>query len=167
MAFATQQVRKIAGACRAGSDHRRDHGDAAGRRLILVDTNILLDVATRDPEWATWSLGAIETASAEGPLYINAIVYAELSARYSEQGDLDEFVARAGVDLVDIPRRAAFLAARAFSQYRASGGTKTGVLSDFFIGAHASALNIPILTRDVRRYRTYFPELRLVAPHLN
>ncbi len=135
--------------------------------MILVDTNILLDLATDNSEWFDWSLEAIETAATDGPLLINVIVYAELSARYEQARDVDELLAASGIQFVDIPRTAAFLAANAFSQYRAAGGAKTGVLSDFFIGAHALALDIPILTRDVRRYRTYFPQLRLIAPQLN
>jgi predicted nucleic acid-binding protein len=135
--------------------------------LILVDTNILLDLATKDSEWWEWSLDAVKAAAIEGPLYINTIIYSELSARYESAGEADDFVEIAGVQFVDIPRAAAFLAAKAFSQYRAAGGTKTGVLSDFFIGAHATALDIPVLTRDIRRYRTYFPQLRLIAPQLN
>lgn len=135
--------------------------------MILVDTNILLDLATKDSEWWEWSLDAIKAAALEGPLYINAIIYAELSARYKHSGEVDEFVAIAGVQFIDIPRGAAFLAAKAFGRYRAAGGMRTGVLSDFFIGAHAAALDIPVLTRDVGRYRTYFPNLRLIAPQLN
>jgi predicted nucleic acid-binding protein len=135
--------------------------------LTLVDTNILFDLATRDSHWSVWSLDAIRAAAIEGPLYINAIIYAELSARYERDSDVDEFVKIAGVQFANIPREAAFLAAKAFGRYRASGGTRTGVLSDFFIGAHATMLDIPVLTRDVRRYRTYFPNLRLIAPQLN
>lgn len=135
--------------------------------MTLIDTNILFDLATRDSEWWEWSLDAMKAMSIQGQLYINGIIYAELSARYATVAQVDEFVDIAGVQYLDIPRKAAFLAAKAFGQYRAAGGTKTGVLSDFFIGAHAVALDIPILTRDVRRYRTYFPELRLIEPKLN
>jgi len=135
--------------------------------LILVDTNVLLDLATRDSEWVSWSLKALETAATEGTVYINAIVYAELSARYSNTHDVDDFVEIIGVQFLDVPRAAAFLAGKAYARYRAAGGVKTSVLSDFFIGAHAAALDVPILTRDVRRYKTYFPEVRLIAPQLN
>lgn len=135
--------------------------------MILVDTNVLLDLATRDSQWAAWSLGAIQAAAVDGPLYINAIIYAELSVRYSSVKEVDDFIEIAGVQLLDIPRVAAFVAAKAFGRYRTSGGAKTGVLSDFFIGAHAVSLDIPVLTRDVRRYQTYFPDLRLIAPQLN
>jgi predicted nucleic acid-binding protein len=80
---------------------------------------------------------------------------------------VDNFLEVTGIQVVDLSNRTAFLAAKAYSKYRLSGGTKTGVLSDFFIGAHAQALSVPLLTRDVRRYRTYFPEVRLIAPHMN
>lgn len=135
--------------------------------MTLIDTNILFDLATKDSEWWEWSLDSIKNAALTGPLYINAVIYAELSARYEQAADVDEFVAIAGVQFADVPRAAAFFAAKAFGSYRAAGGTKTGVLSDFFIGAHALALDIPILTRDVRRYRTYFPTVRLIAPQMN
>ncbi len=134
--------------------------------MILVDANILLDVATRDPYWAEWSLGVLEQEMVEGQLFINAVVYAELSSRYESVEAVDGFLAQVGAQLVEIPRTAAFLAGKAYSRYRAAGGTRTGVLPDFFIGAHAVALDIPVLTRDVRRYRTYFPNLRLIAPQL-
>lgn len=135
--------------------------------MILVDTNILFDLATDNSEWFDWSQGAMQAGASEGGLCINAVIYAELSARYVSLKAVDEFVAIAGLELAAIPREAAFLAAKAFGQYRAAGGAKTGVLSDFFIGAHAVALKIPILTRDVRRYRTYFPEVDLISPNMN
>lgn len=135
--------------------------------MILVDTNILLDLATEDPQWASWSLSAVEAAAAEGALYVNAVIYAELSVRYSSAREVDEVIEGVGAQFLDIPRQAAFLAARAFAEYRAKGGAKTVLLPDFFIGAHAAALDVPILTRDVRRYKTYFPEVRLIAPQLN
>lgn len=106
-------------------------------------------------------------ASVEGSVLINGIVYAEFSVRYERIEDADEFLARAAVELIEIPRAALFLAGKAFARYRAAGGVRTSVLSDFFIGAHAAVLDIPVLTRDVRRYKTYFPEVRLIAPQLN
>jgi predicted nucleic acid-binding protein len=135
--------------------------------LILVDTNVLLDIATDDSEWFHWSVRALADEAVKGPLCINAIVYAELSSRYATVEAVDSFLGRVGVNMIEMRREAAFLAAKAYSRYRKGGGTRTGVLSDFFIGAHAAALDIPVLTRDVRRYRTYFPNLRLVAPQLN
>ncbi len=135
--------------------------------MTLVDTNVLLDLVTDDSQWFDWSAKAMEVEAVKGPLCINAVIYAELSTRYESVEAVDEFVTQAGLQIVEIPRAAAFLAGKAFVRYRSAGGTKSGVLSDFFIGAHAAALDIPVLTRDVRRYRTYFPNLRLVAPQMN
>ena len=135
--------------------------------MTLVDTNVLLDIATNDREWFDWSAKAVMDAAAQGPLLVNAVIYAELSARYRRIEDVDEFIAQIGAQIVDISRVAAFLAAKAYAQYRIAGGTRTGVLPDFFIGAHALVLDIPVLTRDVGRYRTYFPHLRLKTPQLS
>jgi predicted nucleic acid-binding protein len=135
--------------------------------LTLVDTNVLLDVATDDSEWFDWSVKVIADEALKGPLYINAIIYAELSARYDSVEAVDDFVQKTGAQIIEIPRAAAFLAAKAFGRYRSAGGIRTGVLSDFFIGAHAAALDIPVLTRDARRYKAYFPKVRLIAPQLN
>jgi predicted nucleic acid-binding protein len=132
--------------------------------LIFVDTNILIDIATRDPDWALWSLDQFDSASLAGPVFINKVVYAELSARYDRIEDLEEFLAQSEVDMALIPRPALFLAGKVFTQYRRAGGTKTGVMPDFFIGAHAMVAGLPLLTRDVRRYRTYFPALELITP---
>lgn len=132
--------------------------------MILVDTNVLLDIATRDQEWALWSLSKLEAASSAGPILINDIVYAELAVRYEYVEQLDDFVAKAGLQLQSIPKSALFLAAKALGSYRKRGGTRTGVLSDFFIGAHALAEGLPLLTRDARRYRSYFPDVSLVTP---
>lgn len=132
--------------------------------MILVDTNVLLDIAGKDLHWAGWSIAAVETAALEGPLLINSVIYAELSVRYSTIEALEDFIEQAGLALADIPRSALFLAGKAFASYRRAGGVRTGVLSDFFIGAHAAVVNIPILTRDVRKYRTYFPDIVLRAP---
>jgi predicted nucleic acid-binding protein len=135
--------------------------------VTFVDTNVLLDLATDDPAWFRWSLDTLKKEAVKGPLCINAIVYAELSSRYESVEAVNEFLAQTGVQMMEISRPTAFLAAKAFSRYRSEGGTKAGVLPDFFIGAHATILNVPVLTRDVGRYRTYFPELRLIAPQMN
>lgn len=132
--------------------------------MTLVDTNVLLDLVTADPKWADWSVAALETASLRGPLFINDVVYAELSIRYERIEVLDEFIAKAGLEMVGLPRPALFLAGKAFSQYRRAGGTRSGVLPDFFIGAHAAISRLPLLTRDEGRYRTYFPTVQLIAP---
>ena len=130
----------------------------------LVDTNVLLDVATNDRVWADWSLSQLDAASIRGPLLINDIVYAELSVRYARVEDVDAFVGIAGLTQQPMPRAALFLAGKAFQRYRAAGGARLGVLADFFIGAHAAVEALPLLTRDVQRYRSYFPKLTLIAP---
>lgn len=130
----------------------------------LVDTNVLLDLFTNDPVWSDWSVKALESASETGPLLINDVVYAELSVRFATATALDAVIEEAGLVLASIPRAGLFLAAKAFQAYRAAGGSRTGVLPDFFIGGHAAADGIPLLTRDVGRYRTYFPQITLIAP---
>ncbi|MCX7366139.1 MAG: type II toxin-antitoxin system VapC family toxin [Alphaproteobacteria bacterium] len=132
--------------------------------MTLVDTNILLDLVTDDPHWAEWSLARLEEAALAGPLLINDVVYAETSTRYARIEDLDAMLAEAMIEITPTPRSALFLAGKAFRRYRASGGTRTGVLPDFFIGAHAVTQDWPLLTRDAGRYRSYFPRLTLIAP---
>ncbi|RVD32225.1 PIN domain-containing protein [Mesorhizobium sp. M4A.F.Ca.ET.020.02.1.1] len=132
--------------------------------MTLVDTNVLLDLVTDDPKWADWSLSQLEAASLDGPLLINDAVYAELAVRYERIEHLEAFVDGAGLEMSPMPRAALFLAGKVFTQYRRAGGSKTGVLPDFFIGAHAAVARLPLLTRDVRRYRTSFPTLKLIAP---
>ena len=133
--------------------------------MILVDTNVLVDLIIDDPVWAEWSRREIANAKVQDDLSINAIVYAELSVGYARIEDVDLMLDTAGIALAQIPRAALFLAGKAFRQYRAAGGTRTGVLPDFFVGAHALIVGAPLLTRDTRRYRIYFPELRLIAPN--
>ena len=132
--------------------------------MTLVDTNVLLDLVTDDPKWAEWSIAQLEAASLHGPLLINDAVYAELAVRYNRIEDLDAFLDEAGLEIAPIPRAALFLAGKVFTKYRKSGGSRTGVLPDFFIGAHAAVNGLPLLTRDVGRYRTYFPSLKLITP---
>jgi len=132
--------------------------------MILVDSNIVLDIWDSDPVWAKWSRNQLEALALLHEIAINPIVYAEIAARYSTQDKLDEAIAILGFSFLPLPREAAFLASRAFAQYRQLGGSRTGVLPDFFIGAHAEALGCALLTRDVRRYRTYFPNMPLITP---
>ncbi len=132
--------------------------------MTLVDTNVLLDVVTDDPVWAPWSIRQLDRAALAGPLLINAVVYAELSVRYHRIEDLDAMLDDARLDLAPIPRAGLFLAGKAFQLYRGQGGSRTGVLPDFFIGGHAAVAGLPLLTRDARRYRSYFPTLSLIAP---
>lgn len=132
--------------------------------MPLVDTNVLFDVVTDDPIWADWSARQLRIASALEALIANPVVYAEFSIGYDRAGEVDAALEAAGVEVVEIPRPALFLAGKAFQTYRARGGTRTGVLSDFFIGAHAVVEGIALLTRDVRRYRSYFPTIMLITP---
>lgn len=131
---------------------------------ILLDTNVLLDVVTDDPEWADWSRRQMEIWALKGPLLINTVIYAEFSIGFRRIEELEEVLTLTGIALLEIPRPALFLAGKAFHGYRSKGGRKTGVLPDFFIGAHAAVAGLPLLTRDMRRYPTYFPTLRLVSP---
>ena len=132
--------------------------------MSLIDTNVLLDLVTDDPNWADWSIAQLEAANLNGPLLINDVVYAELAVRYDRVEDLEAFVDEAGLAMAPMPRAALFLAGKVFTQYRRSAGARTGVLPDFFIGAHAAVNDLPLLTRDVGRYRTYFPTLKLITP---
>jgi predicted nucleic acid-binding protein len=132
--------------------------------MTLVDSNVLLDVLTDEQHWGDWSERQLELAAVNGPLAINDIVYAEISARYPSVDVVDSILRDLGVDLMAMPRAGLLLAGKAYLRYRAAGGVRTGVLSDFFIGAHAAAERIPLLTRDVRRYRKYFPTVALIAP---
>lgn len=133
--------------------------------MILVDSNVLIDIAANDPIWFQWSVSQLRTAALRDSLFINDIIYAEMSVRFPAISDLDKFMFDAQVSNAPIPREALFLAGKAFLQYRRSGGLRTGVLPDFFIGAHAAAHGVQLLTRDTRRYRTYFPTLELISPN--
>jgi predicted nucleic acid-binding protein len=132
--------------------------------MTLVDSNVLLDVLTDGQAWADWSQGQLERAALDGPLIINDVIYAEISTRYATVEALDSILLDLNINVAPTPRYALFLAGKAYLQYRAAGGIRTGVLADFFIGAHAVTENLPLLTRDVRRYRNYFPTIMLIAP---
>jgi predicted nucleic acid-binding protein len=132
--------------------------------VTLVDSNVLLDIFIRTPDWWEWSLMQLEEAALHGPLLINDVIYAETSVRFHSIDDFDAALVRAGITVAPIPRKALFLAGKAFTRYRSAGGIRTGVLPDFFIGAHADVDRLPLLTRDARRYRHYFPTMALIAP---
>lgn len=132
--------------------------------MTLVDTNVAVDVLTADPVWLDWSVEALRSVRDSGPALVNEVTYAELAARYETEGTLNGDLRDLGVTLERIPQAGLFLAGRAFATYRASGGPRTSLLADFFIGAHAEAAGLPILTRDPRRYRTYFPGVPLITP---
>ncbi|MDX2221492.1 MAG: type II toxin-antitoxin system VapC family toxin [Rhodospirillaceae bacterium] len=124
----------------------------------------MIDIARRDPVWMRWSLAILEDALSRGDVYVNAIVFAELSISYPSPSKVEEFIGKVGATYVDLPREALFVAARAHQAYRRRGGPRTGVLPDFFIGAHAAVMDWPLLTRDPARYRAYFPTVELIAP---
>lgn len=133
-------------------------------RGTLVDSNVLLDILTDDPTWADWSSESLAAAAESGPLYINPIVFGEVSIRFTSVEDLDDALPARDYRREALPWAAAFLAGKAFVRYRRNGGTKTSTLPDFFIGAHAAVGDLALLTRDAGRYRTYFPSIPLVSP---
>ena len=132
--------------------------------MLLVDTNVLVDVLEDDPEWADWSIAQLRAQSKIRRLAINPIIYSELSLTFSTMEALDETIDGLGLALIELPRPALFLAGKAFVRYRRQGGQKQNVLADFFIGAHAAVSRYPLLTRDTRRYTSYFSDVQLVAP---
>jgi predicted nucleic acid-binding protein len=132
--------------------------------MILVDTNVLLGVLEDDPEWAAWSQGQLDAASATDTLAINPIIYSELSIAFDRIEELEAVITEASLAVEPIPREALFLAGKVFLNYRRSRGTKHSVLPDFCIGAHAAVMQWPILTRDAARFRTYFPTVTLITP---
>jgi predicted nucleic acid-binding protein len=132
--------------------------------VILVDTNVVLDVLQDDPVWADWSVRQLRGQAQVHDLVINPVIYAELTLAFESVRAIDEALEEMGLDLQELPRPALFLAGRAFMKYRREGGSKANVLPDFFIGAHAAVMNCGVLTRDGRRYSTYFPRVALVTP---
>lgn len=136
------------------------------RVVILVDTNVLLDVVEDDPTWADWSQRQLDAASLRGPICINPVIYAELSTAFARIEELEAVVTDGGLEIEEIPREALFLAGKVFLRYRqrSRATVKRNVLQDFFIGAHAAVRGLPILTRDVGRYRTWFPSVELITP---
>ena len=131
---------------------------------LLVDSNVLVDVLEDDPQWADWSIQQMRAQSQIHELAINPVIYAELSLTFSTVEALDETIADLGLTFLELPRPALFLAGKAFARYRRQGGTKHNVLADFFIGAHAAVAGARLLTRDIRRYQTYFPGVELITP---
>ena len=130
----------------------------------LVDSNVVLDIAAEDAEWLDWSSAMLAQAAERGPVVINPIIYGEVSTRYDSIESLDDALPPDFYIRAPLPWEAAFLAAKAFRHYRRRGGTKSRTLPDFFIGAHAAVAGMTLLTRDARRYRAYFPKLRIIAP---
>lgn len=131
---------------------------------ILVDSNVLLDILTESPTWWSWSSAALREAGTRATLVINPIIFAETSVRFSTIEAFDADLAAAGIIREPIPYAAAFMAGKAYLDYRRRGGLRTSPLPDFFIGAHAAVAEHELLTRDPRRYRSYFPSVRVIAP---
>jgi predicted nucleic acid-binding protein len=133
--------------------------------VTLVDANILLDVLTADPQWLAWSSARLIEARGNGTLGVNPIICAEIAPAFDfEWRRLDEWLGQSGILKEPLPFAAATLAAAAHQKYRRSGGVRTAPLPDFFIGAHAEAGGLVLLTRDATRYRTYFPRVPLICP---
>ncbi len=131
---------------------------------VLVDTNVLIDVATEDPQWFDWSASRLRQAANRDGLAINPIVYAELSVHYDTLEALEAALSGHPFARLALPWEAAFVAGKAYRRYRSRGGAKRSPLPDFYIGAHAAVAGLVLLTRDAKRYREYFPELRVIAP---
>ena len=130
--------------------------------MILVDTSVITDILTHDPDWFDWSSAQIEHWGDQGPVCYDAIVFAELAVKFDTQRELENRLS--AFTFLELPLGAAFQAGKAFEKYRRAGGKKARPLPDFFIGAHAYVAHLPLLTRDPRRVRTFFPSLRLVTP---
>jgi predicted nucleic acid-binding protein len=133
-------------------------------RGVLVDSNVLLDIASNDPNWSAWSGRALSECAEYSELVINPIIYAEVSVGYSSIEALDRFLPHADYQREAIPWEAGFLAGKSFVAYRKRGGPRDSLLPDFYIGAHAAIGNLALLTRDGNLYRTYFPKLEIIAP---
>lgn len=133
---------------------------------ILVDSNIILDIFLNDPNWADWSEAKLVKYSAYTRLFINPIVYAEISIGFRKIEELELGILKGGFQILEIPKEALFLAGKAFLQYKKAKGTKRSPLPDFYIGAQAAVLDLELITRDVSRYQTYFPSVKLIHPNL-
>jgi predicted nucleic acid-binding protein len=131
---------------------------------FLFDTSVLLDIATADPTWLNWSEGQFRAAAGHGPVLINPIIYAELAPAFATAADLDRWLDPSVFQRLSLPYAAGWLAAQAFVSYRRAGGAKSSPLPDFYIGAHAECEGLTLVTRDAVRYRTYSPNVALIAP---
>jgi predicted nucleic acid-binding protein len=131
---------------------------------VLFDTNVLLDIATADATWLGWSEAQFRACAVQGPVLINPIIYAELAPAFATRADLDRWLDEAIFQRLPLPYTAGWLAAQAFLKYRRAGGVRSSPLPDFYIGAHAEAEQLTLVTRDAQRYRTYFPRVVLVTP---
>ncbi len=131
---------------------------------VLVDSNVILDIFLDDPTWADWSESTLEEYAQHARLFINPVVYSEVSIGFKRIEDLESALSKAGFQMVEIPKEALFLAGKVFLKYKKGKGMKNSPLPDFYIGAQAACLDFALITRDVSRYRTYYPSVRLVSP---
>lgn len=132
--------------------------------ITLVDSNVILDLATDDKTWGPWSAAALSRVAEESSLAINPLIYAEVSIGFATVEELEQRLPAAVFMRLALPYEAAFLAGKAFLSYRRRGGKRSAPLADFYIGAHAAVSGLRLLTRDAQRYRTYFPTVELIAP---
>lgn len=132
--------------------------------MTIIDTNVLIDVIYRDATWFDWSLDALVGRQEHGPLVVNDIIYAELSVRMESEREVNATIEKYELRFERVPTAGLFLAGQAFGKYRATGGPRLTILPDFFVGAHAQVQRLPILTRDPRRFRTYFADVQVIAP---
>jgi hypothetical protein len=131
---------------------------------LLVDSNVILDIFLDDPNWADWSESALANYSVHTTLYINSIVYTEVSVGFGKIEELESALHKGGFQMLEIPKEALFLAGKVYLKHRESGGIKGSPLPDFYIGAQAAVLGLDLITRDITRYQTYFPTVRLICP---
>jgi len=132
--------------------------------VTLVDSNVLIDILSVGPDWFDWSVEQLDRRTSLGPVFFNEIVYEELAVKSRSEVELDLALADLTLQLSPTPKTALFLAGKVFGEHRRRGSSRTSNLPDFFIGAHAQVTGLPLLTRDVGRYRTYFPNVTLIAP---
>ncbi len=131
---------------------------------VLIDSNVLLDIFEDDPSWADWSESKLETYSDTHRLFVNPVIYAEVSVGFKHIEELEAAMSGCGLEMLQLPKEALFLAGKVFVAYKKRKGVKTSPLPDFFIGAHAAVAGLNLLTRDVSRFKTYFPTLKIISP---
>ena len=131
---------------------------------VFVDSCILLDLFTDNPNWGEWSENILEQYSQTNTLYINSIVYTEISIGFNKIEEVERAISELGIKVLEIPREALFLTGKAYLKYRKNKGTKNSPLPDFFIGAHVSVEKFNLITRDTNKYKTYFPQVKLIYP---
>jgi len=131
---------------------------------ILVDSCVLLDLFTNDPEWADWSENILGQYGQTNTLYINSIIYTEVSIGFNRIEEVEAALEQIGIKVLEIPREALFLAGKVFLNYRKTRGAKHSTLPDFYIGAHAIVSDFGLITRDISKFKTHFPNLNLISP---